>query len=66
MKLLIFLPLIFNILIPVYSHENYKYEKESFEKIKLMKIEYLKKRMDSVKRSNNYKQMKKCWTKDKK
>ena len=66
MKLLIFLPLIFNIFIPVYSHENYKYEKESFEKIKLMKIEYLKKRIDCVKRSNDFKEMKKCWKKNKK
>ena len=66
MKFIIFLPLIFNIFTPVFSHENNKYEKESFQKIKLMKIEYLKKRMDCVKRSNNFKEMKKCWKKDNK
>ena len=34
-----------------------------FDKIKLMKIEYLNKKIYCVKASNNFKEMKKCWEK---
>jgi hypothetical protein len=65
MKSLILLSLIFNFFIPVFAYESKNYEKESFEKIKQKKIEYLKKRINCVKRSNNFKEMKKCWKKNK-
>ena len=39
---------------------------EDFDKIKLMKIEYLNKKIDCVKASSNFKEMKKCWKKRKK
>ena len=43
-----------------------KFKKEDFEEIKLMKIEYLNKKINCVKASNNFKQMEKCWKRKKK
>ena len=43
------------------GHKNDR--QEDFEKIKLMKIEYLNKKISCVKASNKFKEMKKCWRK---
>ena len=66
MKFLILIPLIFNMFVPVLAVGHKKYKKEDFEKTKLMKVEYLNKRINCVKASNNFKEMKKCWKKKKK
>ena len=63
MKFLILIPLIFGAFSPSFANGNNKYEREEFEKIKLMKIEYLNKRINCVKASNDFKEMKKCWRK---
>jgi len=51
---------------PVFSEEHRKYKKEDFEKIKLMKIEHLNKKLICVNNSQNFRQLKKCWKKRKK
>jgi len=66
MKLLLFITLIFYSLSPVFAEGHKKYKKEDFEKIKLMKIKYLNKKIDCVKASSNFKEMKKCWERKKK
>ena len=66
MKLLLFFTLILNTFSPVFAEGHKKLKKEDFEKIKLMKIEYLNKKINCVKASNNFKQMKKCWKRKKK
>ena len=65
MKSLLLLPLIFFIFSPVFAEGQKKYKKEDFEKIKLMKIEYLNKTINCVNASNNFKKMKKCWKRKK-
>tara|TARA_B100000941_G_C28113367_1_gene354376 strand:- start:54 stop:257 length:204 start_codon:yes stop_codon:yes gene_type:complete len=60
MKLLLFITLILSTFSPVFAEGYKKYKKEEFEKIKLMKIEYLNKKIDCVKASNNFKEIKKC------
>ena len=65
MKFLILFHLIFTTFVPVFAHGYKKYKKEEFEKIKLMKIEYLNKRINCVKASNNFKEIKNCWEKRK-
>ena len=66
MKILVFLILIFSTFPTVFAEGHKKYKKEDFDKIKLMKIEYLNKKVNCVKASNNFKEMKKCWKKRKK
>jgi len=66
MKFLLLIPFIFSIFLPVFAEGHKKFKKEDFEEIKLMKIEYLNKRIKCVKDSNNFKEMKKCWKKRKK
>ena len=51
---------------PVFAEGHKKFKKEDFEKTKLMKIEYLNKKINCVRASNNFKQMKNCWKKRKK
>ena len=63
MKLLLLFPLILITFSPVFAEGHKKYKKEEFEKIKLMKIEYLNKRTNCVKSSNNFREMKMCWKK---
>ena len=65
MKFLLLLSLIFYIFLPVFAEGQKKYKKEDFEKIKFMKIEYLNKKINCVKVSNNFREMKKCWKKSK-
>ena len=65
MKFLLLFSLIFYIFCPVFAEGQKKYKKEDFEKIKFMKIEYLNKKINCVKVSNNFKEMKKCWKKNK-
>ena len=62
MKLLILSMLIYNFFIPVFSEEH---KKEDFEKIKIMKIQHLKKKLICVENSQNFGQLKKCWKKKK-
>ena len=62
MKLLILSMLIYNFFIPVFSEEH---KKEDFEKIKIMKTEYLNKKLICVNNSQNFRQLKKCWKKSK-
>ena len=66
MKLLLFFPLILFTFSPLFAEGHKNYKKEEFEKIKLMKIEYLNKKINCVKASNNFKEMKKCWKRKKK
>ena len=66
MKNLVLLTLIFSTFSTVFAEGHKKYKKEDFDKIKLMKIEYLNKKIDCVKASSNFKEMKKCWKKRKK
>ena len=61
MKFLILFSLFSALFIPVFSEGHKKYKKEEFEKIKLMKIEYLNKKTNCVKSANNFKELKKCW-----
>jgi len=65
MKLLLLFTLILSTFSPVSAEGHKKYKKEDFEKIKLMKIEYLNIKINCVKASNNFKEMKKCWRKRK-
>ena len=66
MKFLVLLTLISSAFSPVFAEGHKKYKDEDFDKIKLMKIEYLNKKIDCVKASSNFKEMKKCWKKRKK
>ena len=63
MKFFILSTLLYSLFVPVFSEEHKKYRKEDFEKIKIMKIEYLKKKLICVNNSENFKQLKKCWKK---
>ncbi len=63
MKFLILFYLIISTFVPVFAEGHKKYKKENFDKIKLMKIEYLSKKINCVKASTNFKEMKKCWKK---
>ena len=65
MKFFILITFIYSIFIPAFADGNKKYEKEDFNKIKLMKIEYLNKRINCVQASNNFKELKQCWSKNK-
>ena len=65
MKLLISLILICIFFVPVFSEENKNYKKEDFEKIKIMKIQHLNKKLSCVNNSQNFKQLKKCWKRKK-
>ena len=65
MKFFILSILIFSFFDPVFSEGHKKYKKEDFEKIKLMKIEYLNKKLNCVNNSKNFRQLKKCWKKKK-
>ena len=66
MKILVLLTLIFSTFSNVFAEGHKKHKEEDFENIKLMKIEYLNKKIDCVKASSNFKEMKKCWKKRKK
>ena len=66
MKYLILIPLICSLYSPVIGESYKKYKKEDFQKIKLMKIEHLNKKIECVKDSSNFKELKKCWRKKKK
>ena len=66
MKILVLLNLIFSTFPSVFAEGHKQYKEEDFNKIKLMKIEYLNKKVNCVKASNNFKEMKKCWKKRKK
>ena len=61
MKLFLFITIFLSTFTAVFAEGHKKYKKEDFEEIKLMKIEYLNKKINCVKASNNFKQMKKCW-----
>ena len=63
MKFIILFSLISSLFMPVFSEGHKKYKKEEFEKIKLMKIEYLNKKTTCVKGAINFKELKKCWEK---
>ena len=65
MKILVLLTLIFSTFSTVFAEDHKKYKVEDFDKIKHMKIEYLNKKINCVKASNNFKEMKKCWKKRK-
>ena len=65
MKFLVLLTLISSAFFPVFAEGQKKYKEEDFDKIKLMKIEYLNKEINCVKASNNFEGMKKCWKKRK-
>ena len=66
MKFLLFITIIFYNLSPVFAEGYKKYKNEDFEKTKLMKIKFLNKKIDCVKASSNFKEMKKCWKRKKK
>ena len=66
MKLFLFITIFLSTFSPVFAEGHKKYKKEDFEEIKLMKIEYLSKKINCVEASNNFKQMKKCWKRKKK
>ena len=66
MKFLFLIPLIYSTFVTPSADAYKKYEKKDFEKIKLMKIDYLNKRINCVKASTDFKEMKHCWRKKKK
>ena len=66
MKILLFIIIFFNTFSPLFAEDHKKFKKENFEKIKFMKIEYLNKKINCVKASNNLEEMKKCWKRKKK
>ena len=66
MKFLLLIPFVCSTFYPVFAEGHKKFKKENFEEIKLMKIEYLNKKINCVKDSNNFKEMKKCWGRKKK
>ena len=51
MKILVLLTLIFSTFSTVFAEGHKKYKEEDFDKIKLMKIEYLNKKINCVKAS---------------
>ena len=61
MKFLLFFLFISSISYPLLAEGDKKYQKEYFEEIKLLKIEYLNKKTNCVKASKNFSEMKKCW-----
>ena len=63
MKILVLLTLIFSTFPTIFAEVHKNYKEEDFDKIKLRKIEYLNKKINCVKASNNFKEMKKCWKK---
>lgn len=65
MKFLVLFSIFSSFFIPVFSEGHKIYKKEEFEKIKLMKIEYLNKKTACVKTANNFKELRKCWEKRK-
>ena len=65
MKILVLFTFISSSFFPVFAEGNKKYKDEEFDKVKLMKIEYLNKKVDCVIASSNFKEMKKCWRKRK-
>ena len=65
MKFLVLVTLIFSSFSTVFAEGHKKYKEKDFDKIKLMKIEHLNKKITCVKASNNFKEMKKCWKKRK-
>ena len=65
MKFLFLIPLISSTFVTASADGYKKYEKEDFEKIKLMKIDYFNKRINCVKASTNFKEMQHCWRKKK-
>ena len=65
MKLFILSILTYIFFVPVLSDEGKKIKKEDFEKIKIMKIQHLNKKLNCVNNSQNFKQLKKCWKKKK-
>ena len=66
MRFLLLIPLIYFTFSPSFAEGHKKYKKEDFEKTKLIKIEYLNKKIACVKASSNFKEMKKCWKRKKK
>ena len=66
MKYLTLIPLIYSLYFPVFGESYKKYKKEDFQKIKLMKIEHLNKKIQCVEDSYSFKELKKCWGKKKK
>ena len=66
MKILLLNIIFFSTFSPLFAEGHKKFKKENFEEIKLMKIEYLNKKINCVKDSNNFKEMKKCWGRKKK
>ena len=66
MKLLLSITLVLSTFSPLLAEGHKKYKKENFEEIKIMKIEYLDKKINCVKASNSFKEMKKCWKRKKK
>ena len=66
MKFLLLITFVCSTFSPVFAEGHKKFKKENFEEIKLMKIEYLNKKINCVKNSNNFKEMKKCWKRKKK
>ena len=65
MKFLLFITIILYNLSPVFAEGYKKYKNEDFEKTKLMKIKFLNKKIDCVKASSNFKEMRKCWKRKK-
>ena len=66
MKFAVFITLILSTFYPVFAEGYKNYQKEDFEKMKLMKIEYLNKKINCVTSSKNFREMKKCLGKKKK
>ena len=66
MKIFVLLTLIFSTFSPIFAEGHKKYKGEDFDQIKLLKIEYLNKKINCVKASNNFKEMKRCWARKKK
>ena len=63
MKILILVTFISSMYLPAISGGHKNARQEDFEKIKLMKIEYLNKKITCVKASTKIREMKKCWKK---
>ena len=65
MKLLLSITIVLSTYSTLLAESHKQYKQEDFEEIKLMKIEYLNKKINCIKASNNFKEMKKCWGKRK-
>ena len=63
MKFLLLIPIILCTFPNAFAEGNKKYKKEDFEKIKNLKIEYLNKKINCIQVSNDFREMKKCWSK---